>query len=382
MCTLLIQRALEGVLAGLVTRQNLPIILRNSLVMKVMPVFKSLLCRAVAPVLLLAVPAVAAAQNRVCVAPDNGRGTIDWPAQCPYGNTLDPVRVVTSDGEEIEFSIAIPPIVNTCLPRNPPEYHSGLNSQAAPIAIPAFIKYVKQSKTSEAGMNLKYAVRNTPLSAAGADVQKFDTEIISMSLVSTGNPQFPARTTLNVVPSQSSGGTTIKRLPSGDFNVDSFFDIWTEVSIVGDPGTALEGVLVNTTRRIRLTQTTSCFQGVCYTPLDGGLVTPEGTKLKVSNLGSSGCDGVSISPGGGGTGDDDDCDGIAVGIEACSATGVYLADGETMSMYPFPASAVGSAGFARAAEQHGLDQYGRCRLGGVYLERPGSLQLAGRSLGR
>ena len=39
----------------------------------------------------------------------------------------------------------------------------------------------------------------------------------------------------------SPGATTLTELPGGDFQVDSFFDVFYEIEFVGEPGSDLEG---------------------------------------------------------------------------------------------------------------------------------------------
>ena len=50
----------------------------------------------------------------------------------------------------------------------------------------------------------------------------------------------------------SPGHTTLTRLPSGDFHVDSFFDVTYQIDFVGAPGSILEGLSGSTTATIRM----------------------------------------------------------------------------------------------------------------------------------
>jgi hypothetical protein len=56
----------------------------------------------------------------------------------------------------------------------------------------------------------------------------FQTEIVSMSLTGTGGIMLRESPTL-----QSTGQTTITDIGGGMFHVDSFFDVWTELSLDG-----------------------------------------------------------------------------------------------------------------------------------------------------
>ena len=58
------------------------------------------------------------------------------------------------------------------------------------------------------------------------------------------------------------GQTTLTRLPSGDFAVDSFFDITYQIEFAGCPGSQLEGMAGTTTATIRM-ETTVAQQPAC-----------------------------------------------------------------------------------------------------------------------
>ena len=66
----------------------------------------------------------------------------------------------------------------------------------------------------------------------------------------------------------SPGQTTLYQLQSGDFVVDSFFDISYQIDFVGAPGSPLEGLAGTTMATIRITTGTipSC-SGSCPPPL-------------------------------------------------------------------------------------------------------------------
>jgi len=77
---------------------------------------------------------------------------------------------------------------------------------------------------------------NVTPQATGTD---FDTEIVSMSLTGR-SPSGPY--TLRESPGQpSTGQTSLSALPGGDFQVDSFFDVFVELSLDGAPFAAGAG---------------------------------------------------------------------------------------------------------------------------------------------
>jgi len=289
-------------------------------------------------------PQLSIAQQKHCIAEDNGTGTIDWPAQCPYGNVLDPIRVISASGEQIEISIEIPPMSMTCRPgTNPPKYDSGLNSppgNGRPIA--AFINLARKGNTVTVPVDLILSVSNSPRNSPGDDVQVFDTEILSMVMgrPPMGHPIFP-EIHLDFIPAgggATDGQTTITRLPSGDFTVDSFFDIAYRISAKGAEGTDFEGVSIDSTGTTRLTQTLHCLDGVPYSPEGDANISQSDEGIVIDNLGSSGLDGVRFSIGD---------NGINGGVGGCSVRMKSLdlpteGDHVSFSAYPPPNRTSGS----------------------------------------
>jgi hypothetical protein len=86
-------------------------------------------------------------------------------------------------------------------------------------------------------------------------VQDFDTEMVALDGQIFGDPDFDflhirAGSSSGLPPSP--GHTTLTQLPSGNFNVDSFFDIVYTIDYQGAPGSVLEGMGGSTQGTIRM----------------------------------------------------------------------------------------------------------------------------------
>jgi len=88
----------------------------------------------------------------------------------------------------------------------------------------------------------------------GDPVQDFDTEMISLQADLFGDPDFAQ---LNIRAGSafglpSPGHTTLTQLPSGNWAVDSFFDITYQIDFVGAPGSILEGMSGSTSSDLQM----------------------------------------------------------------------------------------------------------------------------------
>lgn len=85
-------------------------------------------------------------------------------------------------------------------------------------------------------------------------VQNFPNEMVQLQGQLFGDPDFDFLTitagAANGLPSP--GNTTLTRLPSGDFTVDSFFDIAYRIDFQGAPGSVLDGLAGSTTGTIQM----------------------------------------------------------------------------------------------------------------------------------
>lgn len=85
-------------------------------------------------------------------------------------------------------------------------------------------------------------------------VQSFDTTMFALQGQITGDPDFDLLrvTAGNSFGMPSPGHTTLTRLPDGNFNVDSFFDIEYRIDFIGAPGGPFGGMSGSTTGTIRM----------------------------------------------------------------------------------------------------------------------------------
>ncbi len=117
----------------------------------------------------------------------------------------------------------------------------------------------------------------------GDPVQSFDTEMVALQGELFGDPDF---CTFRVTGGRdfglpSPGHTTLTELPSGDFAVDSFFDVFYSIEFQGCPGSLLEGFGGTTQGTVRMTTgTTPSCVGVCgpnETCVEEKIVNADGT---------------------------------------------------------------------------------------------------------
>lgn len=88
----------------------------------------------------------------------------------------------------------------------------------------------QDSHVVDSFFDITYLVTNP----AGSSTGYWQTEMVALSLSGSipGGPSFVLRESPSL---PSVGEISVVDLPGGDFRVDSFFDVWTEISVAGGP---------------------------------------------------------------------------------------------------------------------------------------------------
>ena len=195
-------------------------------------------------VLLLAPHALA----QSCVLPDNGTGTVDLPPACPDGYQGD-MTIVDGlpPGSTLEIEATLTDFLNmTTIPGGSlggeiHQFDATLQWQLSGTG--DFTGFSRQLWIPVSGV-MHSGPRNP-----GDPVQTFAMDLVQLSGQLYGDPDFCE---LIVTAGMdfglpSPGQTTLTRLPSGDFAVDSFFDITYQIQFMGCPGSILDGMAGTTT---------------------------------------------------------------------------------------------------------------------------------------
>lgn len=193
--------------------------------------------------------------GETCVQPDNGGGTADLPAPtCPYLTTdstfhiedgLPAGSTIESDGSLDNF-VNIVSFPGGLLGGGGETFDGVLQlSMTGTGALAGFNRNIAIPVTGE----MHHAPR-TP----GDPVQSFQTDMVELQGQLFGDPDFDF---LRIEAGQSfglpsPGQTTLTELPSGDWQVDSFFDIAYRIEFVGAPGSFLDGLSGTTTDAVRM----------------------------------------------------------------------------------------------------------------------------------
>jgi hypothetical protein len=187
----------------------------------------------------------------VCELPNIG-GTAEFPPPCPDGyvgvlNIIDglpPGSTITGPARLTGFS--------------DPTVYPGGNLGGERFEFLALLEWTASGTGDLAGFNRLIGIPvacivDTELRNPGNSVQIFNTDFSFLSGNLVGDPDFDQLTILagtdNGMPCP--GTTRLDELPSGDFNVDSFFDITYQIDFNGCPGSMLEdfsGSTVDTQR--------------------------------------------------------------------------------------------------------------------------------------
>ena len=210
-----------------------------------------------------------AAPGSACTAPDNGTGTATLPPlSCEY-TTLpdDPLMIIEGlpPGTTIEmpailmnFVCSAPPICGMGLPPGQCETAGGSLGGHGCCA-DATLDLTLTGTGDLTGFN-RHLVVPVALEAhsgprnPGDPVQTFPRDMYRLQGGIAGDPDFD---TLIVTAGTDfglpgPGETTLTELPSGDYAVDSFFDITYHIEFVGAPGSMLDGMAGTTIATSRI----------------------------------------------------------------------------------------------------------------------------------
>jgi len=205
-----------------------------------------------------------------CIEPNNGTGTIDLPPEdCSYASPddkwkiiegLPPDTTVEMEGILMDFDCSAQPGTGCSLPLPSGQCEMAGGSLGGDgHCFDATLDLTVTGTGSLAGLNRHLAVpmfgeAHTAPRNPGDPVQSFDTDMYRLFGELFGDPDFcefiiTAGTDYGL---SSPGHTTLTELPSGDFAVDSFFDITYQIEFEGCPDSELADYAGTTTATIRV----------------------------------------------------------------------------------------------------------------------------------
>ena len=237
-----------------------------------------------------------------CLAPDNGIGTVDLPADCPYTAPYEPMYII--DGLPLGTTIELEPILMNFICSDPPMCSTpplppgvceapGGSMGGHYQCFEATLDLVVTGTGELEGFSRHLAVPmmcevHTGPRNPGDPVQTFDAVMYRLSGQLFGDPDF---CTFRVTAGSdyglpSPGEMTLEELGGGLYNVDSFFDITYQIEFEGCPDSPyLADYSGTTTATVRLKQGSGEFPQDIPTLTEWGILIMGLFLLAVATVG-------------------------------------------------------------------------------------------------
>jgi hypothetical protein len=190
-----------------------------------------------------------------CEVPDNGSGTVDLPPMgCGYLSPQDVHMII--DGLPVGTTVRVGAEHTKffgVMRRSDPATGGEIEQFNSLLLLDLQGTGMLNGFSRFVSIQVQCETRVGPR-MAGDPVQSFDTEMLQAMGQIVGDPDFDL---LRVSAGSgfglpSPGHTTLRLLPSGNWNVDSFFDITYRIDFIGTPGGPLSGRSGSTTATIRM----------------------------------------------------------------------------------------------------------------------------------
>jgi hypothetical protein len=236
-----------------------------------------------------------------CIGVDNGTGTVDLPADCPFYAPDEPMYIV--EGLPPGDTLKLQPILEDffcneftpCSLSTPPSGCEGTGGLLGGNyeCIESTLDLTVTGTGSLAGFNRHLAVPmsceiHTSPRNPGDSIQTIAGIVYRFSGELFGDPDFCTFIVTAGTESDlpGSGEIEISDLGNGLYHVDSFFDITYQIEFEGCPGSELDGYSGTTTETIRMQQGAPLLPSAT-----GACCTPEGVCLSISESVCLGIDG-------------------------------------------------------------------------------------------